>query len=96
MKHKIVDCPALRERLHEKGYPFGENVPLSICMKRTVGADFPMLADTKEKAKRDMWYPAWTNSYGAVSVMLPDGKLLGVKPDEFEVVEWLEILIKTV
>ena len=32
-------------------------------------------------------YEAWTNSHGAVSAILPDGHL-GVKPDEFEIVEW--------
>jgi hypothetical protein len=29
-------------------------------------------------------HDAISNKYGAVSVILPDGKLLGVKPGEFE------------
>lgn len=33
-------------------------------------------------------FDAWTNSHGAVAIIFPDGRQLGVKPDEFEVIEW--------
>jgi hypothetical protein len=32
-------------------------------------------------------HDAVANQYGAVSVLLPDGTLLGVKPDEYERVQ---------
>lgn len=34
-------------------------------------------------------YFAWTNAHGALSAVLPGGNL-GLKPDEFEVVEWAD------
>lgn len=34
--------------------------------------------------------PSWTNNHGAIAVVLNDGIHLGVKPGEFEIVEWLE------
>jgi hypothetical protein len=33
---------------------------------------------------REGIHNAIANKYGAVSVVLPDGRLLGVKPDEYE------------
>ena len=32
-------------------------------------------------------HEAISNRYGAVAIVLPDGQLLGVKPDEFERVQ---------
>jgi hypothetical protein len=32
--------------------------------------------------------PVWTNSYGAVAAVFEDGEKLGLKPGEFEIVEW--------
>lgn len=37
-------------------------------------------------------YYVWVNSYGAVSAILPNGEQLGLKPDEFEVIEWHQII----
>lgn len=33
-------------------------------------------------------YEAWTNIHGAVAVVTESGKMLGVKPDEFMVLDW--------
>lgn len=88
--------PAMRVRHVDKGYPFGNRVPKRVRMTRTVTSDFilgttinvadgPMLV-----ALNSQTFPAWTNSYGAVAVHTPDGRKLGVKPDEFDVVEWHE------
>lgn len=35
-------------------------------------------------------YECDVNPHGAVSIRFLDGNLLGVKPDEFEVIEWTE------
>lgn len=36
-------------------------------------------------------YECWTNSHGAVSGICANGRQLGVKPDEFEVVAWYRV-----
>jgi hypothetical protein len=87
----VVDCPALKVRHIDQGYPFGDRVPSKIKMRRTVTSDFPFFLKTDEGALvayGGQTYDAWTNSYGAVAAVMPNGKNLGVKPDEFEVIEW--------
>lgn len=88
-----LDCPALHQR--SDGYPFGDRVPHTVRMLKTVMADpMPVLGWAMCKggvaplAMISQVLPAWTNSHGAVAVILADGQMLGVKPDEFEVAEW--------
>ncbi len=86
--------PALKH--HAKGYPvrWNDRTPKTIRMLRHVTPD--ALCAMVDPTARDMAaenageYPAWTNSYGAVCAVFPDGRRLGVKPAEFEVVEWFE------
>lgn len=33
-------------------------------------------------------YECWVNSYGAVSAICTNGERLGLKPYEFDVIEW--------
>lgn len=85
----VIDCPALTVRHHKKGYPFGERVPAKIRMVRTAVSDFAWMdRDAVPPAIISTIYDTWVNSYGAVAAVYPDGRKLGVKPDEFEVVEW--------
>jgi hypothetical protein len=85
----MIDCPAMRERHAAKGYPFGDRVPKTIRMVQTVTSDLLFLLPNSENvAVKGALYPAWTNSYGAVAAVFPDGNTLGVKPGEFEVVDW--------
>lgn len=84
----MIDCPALHERCHGKGYPFGERVPSKIRMTCSVSSDFAFLPNAAPPAFVSLTYDAWTNSYGAVAAVMENGKKLGVKPGEFEVVEW--------
>lgn len=93
MMTEIVDCPALHARHIAKGYPFGDKVPKTVRLKQTVTTDMidgigfigkPLIATNSTT------YPAWTNSYGAVCAVFPNGDRLGLKPDEFEIVEWHE------
>lgn len=83
----IVDCPALHARHIAKGYPFGDKVPKTVRLKCRVRSDFPFL-NPVVVAETGITYPAWTNSYGAVAAVFPDGRTLGLKPDEFEIVDW--------
>lgn len=87
-----IDCPALRKR--SNSYPFGEQVPRTVRMLKTVTAD-PMpgigLAYIKGEmpvAKAGQTYLVWTNSHGAVAAVMPDGSHLGLRPAEFEVDTW--------
>lgn len=86
--------PALTFR--SKLYPaaFRDRVPKTVRTPRPVYADFGFidraqglepLATVPEGV-----YPAWTNSHGAVSAVFSDGRALGLKPGEFEVVEWYD------
>lgn len=86
----IVDCPAIHVRAIAKGYPFGDKVPKTVRLRQTVTADYvPGIGFLSPAvAVYSATYPAWTNSYGAVAAVLADGKHLGLKPDEFEIVEW--------
>ncbi len=89
----MIDCPALHEQsgIYPKGW--GKKVPKSVRMKRTVCPDFPLSAFPENKgmvACQEEEYPCWTNSHGAVAVVFPDGRKLGVRPDEFEIIEWYE------
>jgi hypothetical protein len=90
-----IDCPALHKR--SKIYPFGERVPCTVRMVKSVTAD-PMpgigLAYIKGAvpvANQDDIYHVWTNSHGAVAAVMPDGRHLGLRPGEFEVHTWHEL-----
>ncbi|WP_323115424.1 hypothetical protein [Pseudomonas guariconensis] len=87
-----IDCPALHQR--SDIYPFGDRVPRTVRMLKTVTAD-PMpgigLAYIKGDApvaKEGQTYPVWTNSHGAVTAVMEDGARLGLRPAEFEVDSW--------
>jgi hypothetical protein len=84
----LVDCPALHARYTAKGYPFGDRVPKTVRLRCMVSSDLFMGDWLIARAMQE--YPAWTNSYGAVSAVFPDGKKLGIKPDEFKIVAWHE------
>ena len=76
-------------------YPWPGKVPVRIRMNLTVRADAwwaNMQAGARLNARGGKEYKAHTNRYGAVSAWVA-GELLGVKPDEFEVVEFCEMQI---
>lgn len=83
-----IDCPALHKRFG--GYPYGDRVPRTVRMLVTVTSDRILdvePAGTPE-AKEGHTYAAWTNSHGAVTAVMGDGKRLGLRPAEFEVDSW--------
>lgn len=59
-------------------------------MLRNVHPDFPPMRESGTVALNADIYEAWTNSHGAVCAICANGELLGLKPHEFEVVEWHE------
>jgi hypothetical protein len=81
--------PALKEKSQHYPKRWNGRTPKTIRMLRTVRSDMPF-GDRVGPAESGKEYPAYTNSHGAVCAVFPDGKKLGVKPHEFEVVEWFE------
>lgn len=87
-----IDCPALLHRA--PGYPFGDRVPRTVRMVRTVTADpmpligFTYITGAVPTAVISQSFLAWTNSHGAVAAIMSDGQQLGLKPGEFEVSSW--------
>lgn len=87
--------PALKMRSNEPepfSYPnkWNDRVPLKVKMKETVTSDMVMFFphDSEMIAIGGNEYYCWVNSYGALSAILPHGERLGLKPDEFEVIEF--------
>ncbi len=65
-------------------------IPKRIKMLKTVVSDFPLAP--RLFAKKGAYHLVETNRHGAVSAILTDFdcQLLGLKPGEFEVIEWRE------
>ncbi|EPM7285083.1 hypothetical protein [Pseudomonas aeruginosa] len=87
-----IDCPALHNR--SSSYPFGDRVPRTVRMLKTVTADsmpgigLAYIKGDSPVAKAGQTYPVWTNSHGAVTAVMGDGARLGLRPAEFEVGNW--------
>jgi len=81
------DSPALKEQ--SKHYPssWKGKVPKRVRMTTTVRTDVPLPPFLT--AERDLEGDVWVNSHGAVSILLEKGAL-GLKPYEFEIIEWHE------
>ncbi len=84
-----MTIPALKEQWESYPEHFKGRVPKRIKMLMTVSPDFPFCSSIKSMAVKGSTYSAWTNSLGAVSAIIGEDKL-GLKPDEFEVVDWYE------
>lgn len=86
-----LESPALTHR--DKSYPanYRGRVPWKVRMACTVRPDMPFLAKPGAVALVDHVYEVWVNSYGAVSAICANGERLGLKPREFDIVEWHEV-----
>lgn len=76
-------------------YParYQTKIPLKVKMVQTVMSDLPFfLPEAKESdypvAVGGNEYYVSVNSYGAVTAIFDDGRQLGLKPGEFEVIEF--------
>jgi hypothetical protein len=90
--HKPEDSPALTFRSHHYPERYQNRVPRRVRMTETVTPDWPLnflASNLGLVARRGCEYPCFVNSHGAVSAII-DGRALGLKPDEFDVVEWWE------
>ena len=89
MNHKPTDSPALKHQSEIYPANYRGRVPLKIRMAKTVYPDLPFLCKRKDTvATVDEVYECWVNSHGAVAAICRNGETLGVKPGEFDVIEW--------
>lgn len=85
--------PALTHR--GEGFPWPGRIPLRVRMVKRVWPDFPFLLQGPVcAAEMGQEYDTWTNVYGAVAVWV-NGEKLGVRPDEFQVVEWYTVEVES-
>ena len=89
-------------KAQSKNYParFQGRVPVRIKMRMTVRPDdlcylIPGYVKAGTVLCQNEVYEATTNSHGAVSGICANGFVLGVKPDEFDVVDWYEPIKQT-
>ena len=69
---------------------WGDRFPKKVKMRRTIKPDMPILCkDPSIKCIRDEIYDVKMNPYGAVYVQF-HGETLGLKPDEFDVIEYFD------
>ena len=64
-----------------------ERIPTRVRVPKTISGEWPVFHDTVVLPGD---YDADCNKYGAVSIRATNGKMLGLKPDEFEVLEWVD------
>lgn len=86
------DSPALKCQTADY-YPasWRGKVPARVRMCKTVTADFIVAVaspDAHPVAQNDADYDVWVNSQGAVAAIFEDGRQLGLRPYEFEIIEW--------
>ena len=62
-----------------------EGEDMQIIMLKTVRSDLPFMSNPGTKLLAGKVYEATTNKHGAVCGICENGELLGVKPDEFNV-----------
>lgn len=86
----VRPSPALSSRSELYPPVWGDKVPKRVRMAKTVHPDFPFFMNGGDAnvGTKGQEYDAWVNSHGAVAIVLSNGELLGVKPYEFEVIEF--------
>lgn len=64
-------------------------VPARVRLKCSVSSDFPLFsAEGQGYVALAGDHDCQSNQWGAISVRAANGKMLGVKPAEFEVLKW--------
>lgn len=84
---RMHESPAFQYKSDD--YPYGERQPYKVKMLKTITSDIPYMV-LEETAEKGEIYEVYTNSNGAMSVYLPSGDKLGIKPGEFEIVKFYE------
>lgn len=87
--------PALSYRSRHYPERYGSRVPRRVRITASPGVtpDLPLafLPENKGMVCRfGEEFDVSTNSHGAVAAIFPDGRQLGLRPDEFEVIDWYD------
>lgn len=89
-----ADSPALTSLSEIYPTRYEGRVPLRVRITKTVTADvmpYPLCLTQDCRAfVIGQEVPVWVNRHGAVAGIFPDGEMLGLKPDEFEVTNFHE------
>ena len=88
--HRHFYGPAVTEIASDYPAVFDGRIPKRIQMTKTVRADLP--GSNCPAALRGEQYACWVNQHGAVAACVGKHHRLGLKPEEFFVVEWHEFL----
>ena len=91
MEKLAKKSPALSHQSEHYPERFKGKVPYKVKMLETVTSDLPAFIQPILWAYENEVYEVWVNTHGAVSAFLTED-MLGLKPNEFEVVEWHEAL----
>lgn len=86
MGKTAFDSPALIEQSMSYPARYEGRVPRRVRMLETVRPDVPLSKILP--ALRGAEYEVWVNRNGAVSAFTAEGEDLGLRPGEFEVIEW--------
>ena len=86
----VMPSPALTYQSEHYPASWHGKVPKRVRMAKTVLPDFPanLTWPADSCCDEGQECEVYTNSHGAVSARLANGKNLGLKPYEFEVIEW--------
>lgn len=90
--NKSESSPALIKQVKAQ-YPakFKGRVPLRIRLTKTIIPDLAYVSNESiDMLGGGEEYYVWVNAYGYIYAILPDGKNLRLKPDEYDVIEWHE------
>ena len=82
-----LDSPALKDQSEIYPPNFRGRVPLKVKMACNVRGNLHF-CPPGTIARVEETYEVWVNRNGAVAAILPNGLQLGLKPAEFDVVEW--------
>lgn len=84
------ESPALSGWAPEYPGVWGPKVPLKVIMLETVTSDLPLFFPQESDliCIKGNEYFVWVNKYGAISANLDNGERLGLKPKEFEIIEY--------
>lgn len=86
----FLTSPALQWQSEYYPARYRGRVPLKVRVAKDVPPD---LTEFNKELKclicfKDNEYYVRVNSHGAVSAILPNGERLGLRPSEFDVIEW--------
>ena len=92
IRRKIATGGAMHHLSEHYPERYKGKIPLKVKMLDTVSSDLPVFLMQEDEqfplAIKENEYYVSVNCHGAVTAIFDDGRVLGLKPDEFEVIEF--------